>query len=598
MQLDGTNTEHVRAALQRILASPGFSRSERLCSFLKFVIERKLEGKLTDLKESVIGIEVFGREPGYDTHLDPVVRMEASKLRTRLSEYYAGPGAADAVRIEIPKGGYVPQWQISTVENSPQRRRLWPVAAVVLLILVAGAAVIIGTRPGAKPTIAVLPFLNLSSDSDNEYFSTGLADEITGLLSRADGVDVIARTSSFALKDSRLDARKIGKMLNATVLVEGSVQKTSDRMKVIIKIIRAGDGKQLLAKTYEREAKDVFATQEEIAAAIVGELRLKLGTTKRYTQDPEAYELYLRGRYAYDQGRGGAALQYFEQAVARDAGYASAYAGIASAVLYMQMQRQLDYKEAHRLATAAVETALKLDPTLSEGYTALGEIKAWDYAWQEAEQALRRAIELNPNNARARIDFGYYVLAPLGRSEEAVREVRRAQMLDPLSYETNEGTLLTLLMTGLYSEAENESRKGLIFDARRVRFHQSLARALSFQGKHVEAAEAIRAGQQLQGRGAADWQPGCVAAQSGQYGEAQQAIRQNESPERTIAGPNRRFFMLYACLGDRARALEYAEKMYAEREPLLPTFLAYPETAALRTDPGLAALRQRIGLPR
>src|SRR5262245_27190272 len=190
MQPDSTNPEQVRAEVQKILASPGFSRSERLSGFLKFTVERKLEGKLTDLKESVIGIEVFGREPGYDTHLDPVVRMEASKLRTRLSEYYAGPGAADACRIEIPKGGYVPQWQIRAVENPPQRRRLWPVAAVVL-ILVAGGAVIIGTR-GAKPTIAVLPFLNLSSDSDNEYFSTGLADEITGLVSRADGVDVIA----------------------------------------------------------------------------------------------------------------------------------------------------------------------------------------------------------------------------------------------------------------------------------------------------------------------------------------------------------------------------------------------------------------------
>src|SRR5262249_1838499 len=134
MQADSTNTDQVRAEVQKILGSPGFSRSERLSGFLKFIVERKLEGKSSDLKESVIGIEVFGREPGYDTHLDPVVRMEASKLRTRLSEYYADPGTADAVRIEIPKGGYVPQWQIRTVENPSQRRRLWTVAAVVLLI--------------------------------------------------------------------------------------------------------------------------------------------------------------------------------------------------------------------------------------------------------------------------------------------------------------------------------------------------------------------------------------------------------------------------------------------------------------------------------
>ena len=378
--------------------------------------------------------------------------------------------------------------------------------------------------------------------------------------------------------------------------MEGSVQKSSDRLKVIIQLIRAADGKHLLSRTYERDARDVFATQEEIASSIVSELRLKLGSWRRYTEDPQAFELYLRGRYAYDRGQSGgrAALQYFQQAATRDASYAPAYAGIANAVLFMQMRRQLDYDEAHRQATAAVERALTLDPTLAEGYTALGEIKAWEYVWPEAERAFRRAIELNPNDARAHIDIGFYVLAPLGRSEEAVREVRRAVILDPLSYETNEEALMTLLMAGLYGEAEDGARKAIALDARRFSPHQLLARALSFQDKHVEAMETIRAVQRLLPGGVGGWQTGCVAVRAGRRDEALEALQQNVPP---ADPPNRRLFMLYSCLGEKEHAVEYVEKMYAERDPLLPTFLSYPETALLRTDPGLASLRQRIGLP-
>ncbi len=599
MQPNGIKADPVREELERILASPGFARNERLCGFLKFIVERKLQGKTTELKETVIGIEVFGRKPGYDTHSDPIVRMEAAKLRARLSEYYTAVGAADSVRIEVPKGAYIPQWQVS----GAGRARLWQWAAtgvVALGLVVAGVALIRWIRSGEKPSIAVLPFLNLSSDPDNEYFSIGLADQITDLLSRTAGLEVTARTSSFALKRTQLDAREIGKRLNATVLVEGSVQKSSDRLKVIIQLIRVADGKHLWSNTYEREMKDVFATQEEIAASIVNALQLKLGGRRRYTDNPEAFQLYLRGRYAYDLGQGGGrvALQYFEQAVAQDHRYAPAYAGIASTVLFLQMRQQLPYAEAHRRATAAVERALQLDPTLSDAYTALGEIKTWEYAWQEAERAFRRAIELNPNDARAHLGIGFFVLAPLGRSEEAVREVRRALTLDPLSVETNEEALGTMLMAGRYGEAEKAARGFIRLDPLRFSGHQRLARALSLQDKHVEAMEAVQEARRLSPGGAADWQFGCVAVRAGRRDDALQALQQNLSSARPRPAPSRRLFMLYVCLGDNDRALEYAEKMYAEHEPLLPAFLSYPETAWLRTDPALAALRQRIGLPK
>jgi TolB-like protein/DNA-binding winged helix-turn-helix (wHTH) protein/Tfp pilus assembly protein PilF len=481
----------------------------------------------------------------------------------------------------------------------PAFRAAWHRAAVLSLALglVVVAFIIWRTSsPGVKPTIAVLPFLNLSSDPDNAYFSDGLADQITGLLSLTDGLDVTARTSSFALKGKQLDAREIGARLNATVLVEGSVQKSSDRMKVIVQIIRAADGKHLWSNTYDREMRDVFATEEGIAASIVSALRLKLGARRRYTENPVAFELYLRGRYAFDHRPARLALQYFEQAADNDPSYAPAYAGIANAVLVMQMNHQLPYDDAHRRAAAAVERAFHLDPSLAEAYTALGEIKTWDYAWPEAEQAFRRAIELNPNDARAHEDLGFYLLAPLGRSKDAVREVRRAQALDPLSIETNESETLTMIMAGLYGDAEESARKVLLLEPTGFLPRLHLARALSFQGKPAEAMDAIHLAERLALRGDQDWHLACVTVRAGRRDEAIQTLNHNLADPRPAL--NRRLFMIYACLGEKDRALEYAEKMYAEHEPLLPTFLTYPETALLRGDPGFAALRQRIGLPK
>jgi serine/threonine-protein kinase len=591
MQPAGAKAHPVLEELEKILASPGFARSERLQGFLRFVVDQKLQGKASELKESVIGTEVFGRKPDYDPHSDPVVRLEAAKLRARLGEYYAGPGAVDPVRIEIPKGAYVPQWQSIRGRRWGLRRSV-VTSAAVLGLAIAGVSAWRWTRTVPKPTLAVLPFLNLSHDRENEYFSDGLADEITELLARADGLEVIARTSSFALKGARLDAREIGTRLNATVLLEGSVQKSSDRVKIIVQLIRAPDGKHLWSNSYEREMRDIFGTQREIAGAIASALRLKLGGTQRhYTESLEALELYFRGRYALDRRQSGVALQYFEQAAASDANYALAYAGAAQALL------QLAHADTQPRAKTAAERALQLDPALSEAHAALGEIEVQRYIWPEAERALRRAIELNPSNAVAHSQLGYYLLAPLGRFEEAVSEVRRAQGLDPLSYRTNIFAAYTLLMAGQYREAEQVVRKTIALDPNGLDVDGNLARSLSFQGRHGDAMAVVQEANRRAPERGMNWQLACVAVRAGRRDEAALTLEQNLSPARGDTVPNRRLFMLYACLGDKERALEYAEKMYAERDPYLPSFLAYPEVVWLRSEPRIGALRQRIGLP-
>jgi TolB-like protein/DNA-binding winged helix-turn-helix (wHTH) protein len=251
--------------------------------------------------------------------------------------------------------------------------------AVVLVLLAIGSLRLfrrnngpIQPPPGA-PVLAVLPFVNLSSDPQNEYFSDGLTEEIIQSVALVEGLDVTSRTSSFALKGTRLDIHEIAGKLNATVLLEGTVRRAGDQLRVTAQLIRATDGKHIWSSTYDREMRNIFAIQEELAGSIANALRLKLGGGQRhYTDNLEAYDLYLRGRYALERNPDPErsapriASQYFARAIAKDANYALAYAGAADAFVAMHDTYLLPYDEAHTKARASAKKALELDPTLSE----------------------------------------------------------------------------------------------------------------------------------------------------------------------------------------------------------------------------------------
>src|SRR5215472_4303469 len=339
-------------------------------------------------------------------------------------------------------------------------------AAIVLVLLATGSLWLFRRKngsvqapPGAQ-VLAVLPFVNLSSNPQNEYFTDGLTEEIIQSVGLVERLEVTSRTSSFALKGTRIDIHEIGNKLNATVLLEGTVRRAGDQLRVTAQLIRATDGRHIWSSTYDREMQNVFAIQEEIAGSIANALRLKLGSGQRhYTDNLEAYDLYLRGRYALERypdperSAPRIASQYFAQAIAKDANYALAYTGAADAFVAMHDTYLLPYEEAHAKAKAAAERALELDPMLSETHAALGLIHAREYAWPEAERSFRRAIELNQNNALAHQQLGVRVLALQGRFEEGFREVRRAVALDPLSATANREFAEALLWAGRYKEA-------------------------------------------------------------------------------------------------------------------------------------------------
>jgi TolB-like protein len=335
----------IRAELARVLASPGFAHNERLSRFLRFVVERHLEGREDEIKESVIGAEVFNRRSDFDPRQDSVVRTEAARLRSRLGEYYAGPGRSSTLRIEVPKGGYTPVFSlVEPPGESPRRspRRRWAATGLIaagLALLAAGAWML---RARQEPySIAVLPLENLNHAPETDYLANGLTDEIIHNLSIIEGLAVRSRTSSFALKGNPRNARDTGRALGVDYLVEGSVLRMGSRIRVDAQLIRVRDDVPLWSQQFDRDAADLFAVQDEISIQVANSLRLQLGHgRRRYETSAGPYDTYLRARQLsnqirrYDGPLDGSlfrqAIDLYQQVIAQDHAFAPAYAAVAS----------------------------------------------------------------------------------------------------------------------------------------------------------------------------------------------------------------------------------------------------------------------------
>jgi TolB-like protein/Flp pilus assembly protein TadD len=598
---DSIDELSVRRALEHVLSSAAFSRNERQSKFLKFLVQRHLEGRGNELKESVIAVEVFHRKPDYDPKLDAIVRTEAVRLRARLNKYYAAEGRLDPITFELPKGGYRPVFHARTETQAPPERTsrgLWWTTG--LLVAVATAAVATwwwASTVATSPTVAVLPLENLSHDPARDYVADGLTDEIIRNLSVIDGLTVRSRTSSFALKGKQLSASEAGKQLGADYLVEGSVLQDGQQVRVNAVLIRVRDDRPLWSGRFDRALTDLFAIQDEVSRGIVNSLRLQLTPgRRRYEANLQAYDLYLRGRHAMEGfpavGRPTVkiAVGYFEQAIAKDANYALAYAAIADT--FLAVDNNIIAPEAYPRAKAAAQKAIALDPLLSEAQSAMASIHAREHAWQDAERGFRRAIELNPNNALARLGLAVSVLVMQGRFEEGLEEARRAVALDPLSPYTHTEFARALLLAGRYDEAIDQSRKAIALDPERNRPYFLMARALSLHGKPADAVTVFedRLERDAPPRGPA-WLA-CAYMRAGRHDDARAVLQR----ELAAAAPARLMAGTYACVGDKERALQYLEQTLAEHQPGLAELLQAPELAGLRADPRFAKVRQEANL--
>jgi len=470
-----------------------------------------------------------------------------------------------------------------------------------------------GTTPGAgvraqtaaAKSIAVLPFANMSNDPENEYFSDGMTEEILNALATVPDVQVASRTSCFAFKGKEIDIRKIGEQLGVSSVLEGSVRKIGNRIRISAQLSNVANGYRLWSQVFDRQLEDVFAIQDEIARAIAEALQLRLGggegqLVKPSTENLEAYTLYLKGRFLGSVDKSGETLRkamaLFEQALDIDPGYARAYSGVADCWAGLA-DNWLEPGDAYRRAKSAATRAISLEPTLAEAYTSLGKVLAW-YEWQfdRASEALAKAVQYNPNYAEAHFVLGS-VLPCIARLPEGIEEMRKALLLDPLSAPWSRWIGRFLLFAGRYQEAIDQCRKTLEIDANSFLAHLDAGSALLALGRPADALAEIRKGQSL-ATAARSYDAMIVRALAalGELDEAraimtrldEQAKHQYLRGEVLAAG--------HAALGDLDGAFACLDRALAARSAGLIYLHLDPAYQPLRSDPRYPPLVQRIGV--
>ena len=460
-----------------------------------------------------------------------------------------------------------------------------------------------GTPRADARAIAVLPLANMSADPENEYFADGMTEEIINALAKVPGIQVASRTSSFAFKGKEVDVRQIGEKLGAASVLEGSVRKVGNRIRITAQLISVENGYHLWNETYDRQLEDVFAVQDEISRAIVEALKLRLANNGAQvvppTKDLEAYTLYLKGRFFFaklSEPSLRKALALFEQALLRDPGLARAYAGIAD-VWCNLADDWVAPDEAYPRAKAAAERALQRDPELAEAITSIGKVLCWhEWDFAGAEAQLSRATTLSPSYAEAHYVRGT-ALPLVGRLHDAIDTMAQALKLDPLSVHYCEWLSRFLLYAGDYDGAIAQGHRALELDEGWLRAPHYIGAAHLAKGELDEALMWFRRAQALE-KSVRSYDANIVRALAalGQQEEAEAIMTRLEEASRQQYMRSEVLAMGHAAIGDFDRAFSALERAYQARSSGLIYLHLDPGFLPLRPDPRFADLVRRIGL--
>jgi serine/threonine-protein kinase len=573
----------IRTQLQKVLASNAFAHAERMRRFLKFVVEHTLSSPNEHLKEIIIGVELYTGHGEFDPRITAVVRVDASRVRTKLREYYLSEGAADPLIIDLPKGSYTPVFREASLQvdlPSP------------------------ATASSPEPSIVVLPFSNLSPDPE-AYFSDGLTEEIIHALSSIRGLRVVARTSAFALKHRNADVRVIGRALNVAFVLEGSVRKSGNALRVTVQLASTSDGYQLWSRRYERSLEDLFAVQDEIALAIADMLRVGTANQIRASLanagNFEAYEWYLRGRHHLNRQTRDEfhrAIECFEEASVRSPGYAPAFSGMAVAWLYLGLFAMDAPFDTLPRAQKAAARALEIDDCEGDALSVSACCKAmFEWRWFEAETLFRRSLHTQPRSDLSAHLFALFVLLPMARIEEALSMLDDAKRIDPLSLLVAASRAAVLLMARRVDEAELECRRALELDASFWRAIVGLGRCHEARGGYDDAIVCFKHAKEV-----SDNVPTAIGALGRAYaltGRTKDALLllaelDNIARSRYVSPYGR--VLIYLGLGDD-KVFSWLERSCDERVGWLMYLATDPRFDPLRTDARFSSLLDRLGLP-
>jgi TolB-like protein/Flp pilus assembly protein TadD len=573
----------VRQQLDRILNSKTFQHVQRLKRFVSFVVLETKAGRGDQLKEFVVGVQVFDKEASFDPRNDPIVRVQARRLRTRLSTYYAEEGQNDELLIELPKGGYA---AVFKRRETPASRKHVPATLA------------------RRNTVVVIPFADHSAAHDLDYFCQGISEEIIHTLSKLETSRVVARD----LSQLSADSQTLGESgQRAGVIVTGSVRKSGDDLRVTAQIVDGVSGNYVWSETFDRKNKNIFAVQEEVAQAVLKRLQTSLtrpgghDSSRKPTENLAAYNFYLQGRYHLSQRTEEGlrkAIEFFDKVIAEDPRYAQAYSGLADAYELLGHYGVLAPAEVWTKAASNAAWAVLQDENSAEAHTTMAHVKATqDWDWLGAEQEFKRAIELDGHYPTAHHWYAVSCLAPLGRLNEALDEIMLAQALDPVSLIIARDIAVVYYYSRDFEAALDQCDHTIELNPHFAPAYWALGLIQEQMSDFDESLAAFQRAIQLTPN-SPRMRAGLARslAMSGKHKDAQQILKEMQTlSEKRYVSPFELASVHFA-LGQEDVGFEWLKKAFQDRCFELISINVDPRFDSIKSDPRFTPLHRQMGL--